>query len=231
MNQARRGYVPDDDRWFSTESQPVLCTASRHIQYLINEGYDLKKSTEFVGNHFLLSSRQRMALMRCLCTDHDLSLRKAKEYDSSDISGKDVVLDGLNQIITLETYLQRGTLLHGRDGCIRDLAGLRGSYHLIPETEKAVEMILKHLSSLHPHSITFLFDRQVSNSGRLKTLAEKTAASLNIPVTLFLSSETDTCLKHLSCIVTTDSIILNECIHWYNLLEHLIPEEAVAFHL
>ena len=53
-------------------------TASRHITYLINEGYDLKQASTFVGNHFLLSERQRLAIMRSVATNQQLAERKEK---------------------------------------------------------------------------------------------------------------------------------------------------------
>ena len=48
------------------------------ILYLINEGYDLKQATTFVGNHFLLSERQRLAVMRSLATNEQLHDRESK---------------------------------------------------------------------------------------------------------------------------------------------------------
>ena len=74
---AKRGYVPEDDRNFSLEAIHTMQTASRHIRYLINEGYDLKQATTFVGNHFLLSERQRLAVMRSLATDEQLAVRQS----------------------------------------------------------------------------------------------------------------------------------------------------------
>ena len=76
---ARRGYVPDDERNFSADGLATMRTASRHVDYLINEGYDLKQATTFVGNHFLLSERQRLAIMRSLAAKEQLDDRKAKE--------------------------------------------------------------------------------------------------------------------------------------------------------
>ena len=70
--------MPEDERNFSTAALEKLKTASRHILYLINEGYDLKQATVFVGNHFLLSERQRLAIMRSITTDKDLMERKRK---------------------------------------------------------------------------------------------------------------------------------------------------------
>ena len=52
---AKRGYMPEDKQNFSPKAITILKKASRHILYLINEGYDLKQATVFVGNHFMLS--------------------------------------------------------------------------------------------------------------------------------------------------------------------------------
>ena len=65
---AKRGYVPEDEQNFSPAAIEKMRTASRHVCYLINEGYDLKQAAAFVGNHFLLSERQRLAVMRCAAT-------------------------------------------------------------------------------------------------------------------------------------------------------------------
>ena len=60
---ARRGFVPEDEQNFSQESLKTLRKASDHVIYLINEGYDKKQATTFVGNHFLLSERQRIQIL------------------------------------------------------------------------------------------------------------------------------------------------------------------------
>ena len=57
---AKRGFVPEDERNFSPSALETLRTASCHVSYLINEGYDLKQAATFVGNHFLFSERQRL---------------------------------------------------------------------------------------------------------------------------------------------------------------------------
>ena len=64
--------------------------ASRHICFLINEGYDLKQATTFVGNHFLLSERQRLAIMRSLAADRQLRSRKDRQVQLSEAAGKEV---------------------------------------------------------------------------------------------------------------------------------------------
>ena len=141
INSARRGYVPDDARNFSAAGIDTMRKASRHIVFLINEGYDLKQATTFVGNHFLLSERQRLAVMRSLATNEQLKNRERKRRTGSELSGENVWIDGFNTIITLEVLLSDSILFTCMDGTIRDLAALRGTYRIISETESAVRML------------------------------------------------------------------------------------------
>ena len=49
---AKRGYVPEDERNFSAEALEVMKTASRQIFFLLNEGYDftfVKDEKEFMS--------------------------------------------------------------------------------------------------------------------------------------------------------------------------------------
>ena len=134
---AKRGYVPEDEKNFSPAAIEKLKTASRHILFLINEGYDLNQATVFVGNHFLLSERQRLAIMRSIAADRVLMERKRKQQPLSELSDKEVWIDGFNTIITLEVLLSDSLLFDCMDGTIRDLAALRGTYPLTPETAEA----------------------------------------------------------------------------------------------
>ena len=143
---AKRGYVPEDEKNFSQASLETMRTASRHIGYLINEGYDLKQASTFVGNHFLLSERQRLAIARSLATDEQLRNRRKKE--TADLADGEVWIDGFNTIITLEVMLSNSVLFDCMDGTIRDLAALRGTYRIIQETMDASRMLS------YPHRAT-----------------------------------------------------------------------------
>lgn len=56
-----------------------------------------------------------------------------------------VHIDGFNSVITLEVALSGSPVFVCRDGTIRDLAGLRGTYRIIDKTEDAIELILQKL--------------------------------------------------------------------------------------
>ena len=90
---AKRGYIPEDEKNFSPQSIDKMKTASRQITWLLNEGYDLKQAAVFVGNHFLLSERQRLAIMRSVASKKQILERRKKQADLSDLNGREVWID------------------------------------------------------------------------------------------------------------------------------------------
>ena len=211
-----RGSSPDDYRWFSGEGLQKLHIASRHVLYLLEEGYGLKQTTTFVGNHFLLSERQRLALCRSLATEEQTKGRKQREMN--DISGRVLSIDGFNTIITLEIAFCHSLLLSCMDGTIRDLAGLRGTYRLIPETREAVKILLDTASEGGAAGLHIYLDSPISNSGRLKSLIlEEAEKDQSLPVEVEVIREVDKTLIEESCVVSSDSVILDHCGDWYNM--------------
>ncbi|MBR6176653.1 MAG: DUF434 domain-containing protein [Bacteroidales bacterium] len=213
---AKRGYLPTDEESFSPEAVEKMRTASRHICYLINEGYDLQMASTFVGNHFALSERQRLAVVRSIATDEQLQLRKVKEI--TNIDGGEVWIDGFNVIITLEVMLSKSILFEGMDGTIRDLASLRGTYRIIDETSAAIKLLFDTLSAMNVARVNILLDEPVSNSGRLKVLIAEIAENYNFALDIKLLKAVDSALWTKSNVITSDSIILDHCISWVNLM-------------
>lgn len=215
---AKRGFVPEDESNFSPEAMEIMKTASRHICYLLDEGYDLKQAAVFVGNHFLLSERQRLAVMRSVSSGKQLEERRKKKKELHDIAGREVWIDGFNTIITLEVLLSESLLFICMDETVRDLAALRGTYRLIPETAEAVRMMLGILREAGVSKANILLDEPVSNSGRLKALIadiaeeEKTCA-LDIQIL----RDVDRALYGKEYVISSDSIVLDRCISWVNL--------------
>lgn len=214
---ARRGYVPDDGRNFSPEAIAKMRTACRHVFYLINEGYDLKQATVFVGNHFLLSERQRLAMMRSLATEKQLADRESRRIAETELSGRDVWIDGFNTVITLEVLLSDSILFACMDGAVRDLAALRGTYRIIPETAGAVRMLFDTLQEAKIRSATVLLDEPVSNSGRLKALIADVGEDYPFGLDIQIQKDVDRTLYEKENVVTSDSVILDHCRSWINL--------------
>ncbi len=217
----RRGFLPKDEEQFSGRELEKLKAAAEDTVYLLDRGYKMKGVAVFVGNHYQLSERQRLALARCVSPSADLRLRERKKITGC-TEGLSVNIDGFNTVITLETALSGSLVLVGRDGTIRDLAGLRGTYRIIDKTKEAVRLILEELEALSIGEAVFYLDAPVSNSGRLKALILESSRDFLFPVSVKVIPDVDRTLEGKSGVVTGDAIILNHCVDWINLMPRIL---------
>lgn len=219
----RRGYVPTDALEFGEAALPKLHAAALDISYLLERGYPLGPAVTFTGNHYQLSERQRMALTRSLCTQKEKTARKGKELAT--LTGQ-VHIDGFNTIITLEVALSGSLLLAATDSTLRDIAGLHGSFRIVDKTVQAVDLLLAELAQFPITGVDFWLDAPVSNSGRLKTLLGQKSAACPFTTQITLCPDVDKRLFGQAQVVTSDSIILDNCLSWYNLNYRIVQEHV-----
>lgn len=217
----KRGFVPNDIKDFSPKSIETLKVASSDILAIIDRGYPIKSVSTFVGNHYQLSERQRLALVRAISPTVDVQSRLDKLI-STTCDGSTVYLDGLNVIITLETMLSKTTLIRCMDGTIRDLCGLRGTYRLIQNTDMAIKLIGDELSHLKISKAMFYLDSPVSNTGRLSHRIYEVLKDYPFNVEVELVPNADVILEKQSYVITSDAIILNHCKSWINLVSEIV---------
>ncbi len=74
METVRRGYEPKDEKEFGPKAAGKLNAAAQELVFLMDRGYDTKSASTFVGNHHLLSERQRLALARLHEEELDVAL-------------------------------------------------------------------------------------------------------------------------------------------------------------
>ena len=208
METVLRGYHGKDAVQFGPKWEAKLNAAIQELFFLLNRGYDVKSASTFIGNHYLLSERQRLALARITSPETALQSRRAKELLQPPES---LALDGFNTIITLEVALSGSLLLLGMDGTIRDLAGLRGTYRIVDKTEKAVRLLLSRLEALKVREAVFYLDQQVSNSGRLRGLLLELGVEYSTEIRAELHPCVDGLLSPMEGVVTSDAIILDKC--------------------
>lgn len=223
VSVCRRGWFEEDIRSFGDKKLMILKNAAEDIIWLLNRGYALRSAISFAGNHYSLTDRQRLALFRAVASDTQIENRK-KKLLSENQTFDSPVIDGFNTIVTLETALSASLLLKCRDKTIRDLAGLRGTYRIIDKTEKAISLIIETLKISGIKKCLFYLDKQVSNSGRLKTLIAETAEFFSFPAEIELASNVDTKLIQHPCVITSDSVVLDKCISWKNLCGEIIEK-------
>ena len=216
----KRGYVPEDEKQFTGTQLELLIKAAREVQFLLDRGYEIKPTTTFIGNHYMFSERQRLALARMVSPMERITERKSKELLQKEEKKlpKTVHIDGFNTIITLEVALS------GSPGTIRDLAGLRGTYRIIDQTKEAIMRILQQLDVLKIENACFYLDAPVSNSGRLSSLIMECADKYNVSVKTQVINDVDRVLEQLAGVISGDAIILNNCVSWLNIMPLIIEQ-------
>lgn len=220
----KRGFAPGDSKNFSSENIKKLRIAQEEVQWLLDRGYKIKPIIELTGNHHQLSARARTAVQRTTSSSANCEKRKSTMLSLECAKEGCVFIDGFNLIINLEVALSGSPLLLGKDGVLRDLAGLRGTYKLIDKTDVALELIGKTLKKLSVPMVKFYLDSPVSNSGRLRSRIFECSESWGLAVEVELIPNVDSELSHMERIVTGDSIILDECTSWFNLSKKIVDD-------
>lgn len=217
-SRRHRGPHPTDAQLFSKEALSALIPAVADLSWLRTRGYSDGSAVKLVGDRYRLRSRQRTAAKRCACSDSARRDRASRRCAPEMMNARQLLIDGLNVITTIEVALARGVLLLGRDTCLRDMASFHGSYRLVQETERAVEILVDVVDSLRPSGVTVYIDRPVSNSGRLAEIVRTTAASKGSCIQATTADRVDEILKDSTAVVASaDSAILDACDDWLNL--------------
>lgn len=224
---ARRGFMPTDERDFSENALPKLRKAAEEVHFLLNRGYPVTSTTRFIGDHYQLSERQRLALARTVSPAECIRSRQSREVRN--IAEKTLYIDGFNVIIGLEIAYSDSMLFHCMDGTIRDLAGLHGTYRLIPQTDLAVKALLASLGELGVQKVVIYLDQPVSNSGRLKQRIFELAENISFELEVLIENPVDAILKTKPLIASGDAIILDECSEWFNLVKYVVEKQIGAY--
>jgi len=191
----------------------------------MSRGYADKSSLKLVGDRFDLTERQRLAVMRSACGDQALVRRIEHRLEPSALREQHVLIDGFNLLTTLEAALSGGVILHGRDGCFRDMVSMHGSYRKVHETIPAIMLVGEFLATRGAASAMWLLDRPVSNSGRLKTILGDLAADQGWQWEVDLVHDPDPLLSAAkSIVITADSAILDNCQRWCNAARAIVEE-------
>lgn len=219
-----RGATSEDPQLFAPEVMPRLSAAQEEAAWLLGRGYPLPMVIRTVGDHHQLHARQRLALQRSVCSAAQRADRSARRVPLSALRGRDLAVDAFNLVVTLEVALSGGLLLAGADGALRDLAGLRGNYRLLDETETALSMLGEVVAALGVASMTFLVDAPVSNSGRLRGRILDHAARWPCAVTADLVPDADPALGGRERVVSSDSAVIDACASWVSLAAWIVAE-------
>ncbi len=218
-----RGPHPQDRELFAPPEWPKLQAAVCDVSWLWTRRYSQDATIKLVGDRYGLKKRQRLAVLRGACSDQARRRRSARRVSSHQLHGAALQLDGFNVLTTIEAAIAGGVLLECRDGAIRDMASIHGSYRIVEETETAIEQIASLLLEREIGAACWWLDAPVSNSGRLAQLLRRMADRHDWPWTVHVDNNVDRRLIESEEIVaTSDSVVVDGCRYWYPLSTELI---------
>lgn len=228
-HQAHRGKHPRDGLLFAPHWIPRLRDAVRDLSFLLTQRYAETAALKLVGDHYQLTVRHRRAALRASCSDQSLERRRNHKVPVSALHAAALVMDGYNLLITAESILSEGILLRGRDGCVRDMASVHGSYRQVAETEAAIRLIGETLEATGAAPISWYFDRPVSNSGRLKETMAGIAEASGWIWDIRLINEVDKTVAAADAVaVSSDGWILDRADRWCDLTQLLLEQAGAA---
>ena len=198
-----RGPAPEDAELFADKQLERLASAVRDLSWLDGRGYARPSAVELVGNRYQLHARQRVAVGRSACSDEALRARQERRIEARELAGERLEIDGYNQLTTIEAALAGGVLLEGRDGFVRDMASLHGTFRAVEETEPALELLLRQVEALRPSSVLVLFDAPIANSGRLAARLRNRVEASEIEWEVELDQAVDPRLRRSEAVVAT----------------------------
>jgi hypothetical protein len=133
--------------------------------------------------------------------------------------GADLDVDAFNAIIVSESLLSGAPVFRGRDGALRDLAGVHGSWHRVEETEHAIARLVNETAGCR--SVRWLVDSPISNSGRLASMIREHGHEVEV-----VQNPDRVLVESQRVVASSDAWVLDRAAGWVDLPARLIGDGA-----
>ncbi len=148
----------------------VLYEAAEDLRFLLSRGYNRESILKIVGDRYQLDKTERHILYRGVYPGNIVEQVVKKTITLTQLSDKELAIDGFNQLITVESILKGETLILCDDGFVRDISAVFEKFKATETTFKALNLIFKTLSVNPPKKTYFYLDSPISKSGKLASL-------------------------------------------------------------
>ena len=222
MRTIRRGYLPEYEKTFRAQAIDTLREAVTDALFLLNRGHSLKRATTIAMEHYQLTDHQRLAISRGIASNDEIARRTKTKLTRENCNGATVLLDGFNAIILMESLVSGSPIFRCMDDAIRDLANLKGSYHIIDKTERAIRLILEEFDALNVAKALIHIDNPVSNSRNLKVLILELAKHYHTDIEVNLIDACDKSFYGHPYVISGDGIVIDYATSWIPLYAWIV---------
>lgn len=172
-----------------------LLKPARDIRSILRWGYPKFATIRFVADHSQLSAEERYILTRVIMPPDKVVSRVRKKMACSGIRDRDLLLDGYNVLLSVDSLLKNEPMWFCDDGYIRDTRYYFSKAKQAEDIGEALDLVLEFFSEAHPKSVTFLLDAQISRSGELAGFIRRKLEEQGIPGDAHTSKTADFDLK------------------------------------
>lgn len=184
---------------------------AKDLKYLLDNDYNLESSLDFIVQNHQLNKKEKNFLRRYVFSEDDINEHYSKLTSIDSISGQNLVIDGYNALITVESILERRLTLECMDGILRDFSMTFSNYKFNRRTKQALGEILCLLRRYEPNHILFIYDSQISKSGELAAYTRESLEVEGLDGNAQTNPQADNKIINLAkTTVTTDSAIIKE---------------------
>jgi len=169
----------------------------------------MKSSLQLVTTRYGLSGRERSILYRGF-SKPEPSKSRNKKLSLIDLRDREIHIDAMNVVITLNSYFTGEYVFTCLDGFLRDSAEQHG--HGTPKFYKrCIDLIIDDLAKDEPGEVFFYLDKKPDPALILLRYLEDKRTLLPAESVIVYSDESDSLLGSVTngCIATSDSVIID----------------------
>lgn len=177
----------------------------------LQKKYPQKVVLKLVGDRYKLSRTERSVLYRGISVDIESTSRKNKLLKEFSIDSN-LTVDGLNQLLTIASYLNGNIVFISSDGYLRDASEIHGKVFRSELLSKSIDLTLEYCNSLALNQLLFYIDKQSNICEKVDGLIANKFLEWNIHAQINLSGQVDKELELLTSghIATSDSQVIKK---------------------
>lgn len=196
------------------QGKKTLDEAIKDLRFLLDRGYKKEYALRFVSDHHMLSKHERNIVYRMTHSQSHIDVMGSKLKGADYLAGRHLAIDGFNVLITIEAAQKGQNCFLCQDGMLRDDCMAFSNYKIGEGTYEAAEMVLDFLSIIKPKTVRWVFDSQISGSGRLAQMILAKMKARKMDGEALTSPNADRHLSHLNLITaTSDAPLICQITH------------------
>ncbi|BES80614.1 DUF434 domain-containing protein [Pyrodictium abyssi] len=140
--------------------------------FLLTRGYPRSEALELVKRRYRLARPEAILLFRCVHSKHVSDSIRSKLVAAADLEGRDLVIDGFNQLTTIYAAVIGASVFVCSDGLTRD-ALLAGPRLVVENIDVLIPILAALLGMIRPRKTVVVLDSQPSRSGETASLLRR----------------------------------------------------------